>query len=236
MSVLVHGLLIAALFLAAWLRLLDWESAGPAGDPLLSGGGGGGGRAVRAVALPGFSAARPAQPAVQQTAEVTPEPVPTPVPVEELLTAPEPDVQIAATVPDTLIGAPDAGRGGSGSGGGMGSGRGTGEGSGTGPGSGSGSGGGEGAGGPGSGGAAPVPRQVILPPLDYPRTMRGQRVAVTFWVGTDGRVRRVELEPEIADRGFAKRFRDVMMQYRFRPARSPEGTPIAGTTTVTIAF
>ena len=77
---------------------------------------------------------------------------------------------------------------------------------------------------------------MILPPLDYPKSLRGKTVAVTFWVGTDGRVERVATEPEISDGGFAKKFDDVMKNYRFRPARSPEGTIIAGTTTVSITF
>lgn len=82
----------------------------------------------------------------------------------------------------------------------------------------------------------PEPRQVILPPLDYPRSMRGRTVAVTFWVRVDGRVERVELAPEIDDRGFAKKFVEVMRNYRFRPARSADGVAVAGTTTVSVTF
>jgi TonB family protein len=77
---------------------------------------------------------------------------------------------------------------------------------------------------------------VILPPLDYPRSLRGRTIAVTFWVGTDGRVERVALDPEIEDRGFAKKFAEVMRNYRFRPARSADGVAIAGTTTVSVTF
>ena len=72
--------------------------------------------------------------------------------------------------------------------------------------------------------------------MDYPKSLRGKTVAVTFWVGTDGRVERIETVPAISDGGFAKKFADVMKNYRFRPAKSPEGTIIAGTTTVTITF
>lgn len=77
---------------------------------------------------------------------------------------------------------------------------------------------------------------MILPPLDYPRDLRGQSVAVTFWVSAQGRVERVALEPEIDDRGFAKKFAEVMRNYKFKPARSAEGVAIAGVTTVTITF
>jgi TonB family protein len=72
--------------------------------------------------------------------------------------------------------------------------------------------------------------------MDYPKNLRGKTFAVTFWVGTDGRVEAVSVAPEITDGGFAKKFADVMKNYRFRPARSPEGTIIAGTTTVSITF
>jgi hypothetical protein len=66
--------------------------------------------------------------------------------------------------------------------------------------------------------------------------MRGRTIAVTFWVASDGRVERVALDPEIDDGGFSKRFSDVMRHYRFRPARSPEGVAIPGTTTVSVTF
>lgn len=161
--------------------------------------------------------------------EVVPPPIPQPDPVEPAL-VPTP---IDTLRPQDSLPA-SGGRGGTGSGGGAGSGTGPGEGSGVGPGSGSGTGGGVGG---GSGRATPPqPRQVILPPFDYPRDMRGQTFAVTFWVGTDGKVARVAVEPPMTDRGFARRFADVMRNYRFRPARSADGMSIPGTTTVTISF
>jgi TonB family protein len=82
----------------------------------------------------------------------------------------------------------------------------------------------------------PEPRQLILPPLDYPRAMRGRTVAVTFWVKVDGRVERVELDQPIDDRGFQKKFLEVMRHYRFRPARGPDGLVVPGVTTVTVTF
>jgi TonB family protein len=66
--------------------------------------------------------------------------------------------------------------------------------------------------------------------------MRGRTIAVTFWVATDGRVERVALEPEIEDKGFAKKLAEVMRNYRFRPARAPDGQIIPGTTTVSVTF
>ena len=234
LSILLHGAVIGALFFARWRDIRGWEEILDPGTAQGRSGGGGGGGSITVVALPALQ--RPAPVAVVVTvpppviAVPTPEVLPVPDPVEPVFQAAPTDT----LPPDSVSTRSDGGRGGTGSGGGRGSGTGPGDGSGVGPGSGSGTGGGVGA---GSGRATPPqPRQVILPPFDYPKEMRGQTFAVTFWVGTDGRVARVAVEPAIKDRGFAKRFAEVMRNYRFRPARSAEGTPIPGTTTVTISF
>lgn len=122
----------------------------------------------------------------------------------------------------------------------------TGDAAGTGGGSGGGSGTGSGPGtGPGMGpadslpedrSAPPRPRQEVLPPLDYPRTLRGRSVDVTFWVGVDGRVERVEVSPPLDDARFQRSFLETMRRYRFHPARGPGGSPVPGTRTLTITF
>jgi len=66
--------------------------------------------------------------------------------------------------------------------------------------------------------------------------MRGMRIAVTFWVAVDGRVQRVEFDPAVPDRGYARRLAEVMRDYRFRPARDESGRAVPGTTTVTLTF
>jgi len=76
----------------------------------------------------------------------------------------------------------------------------------------------------------------VLPPADYPKDMRGRQVEVTFYVTADGRVDRIDVAPEIRDGGFARKFAEAMRNYRFRPARSPAGAPVPGTTTVTVFF
>jgi len=233
LALVLHGLLIGFIIIANWREVLSWSPVTRIGDPEAGRGGGGGGGGARAVALPAFQ--RPqAQPAV------TPAPVPPPppevVPEPTPVPPPPPPAEVAPPTPaptDTAT-SPSPGQGGTGTGGGKGTGTGTGTGSGAGPGTGPGS--GPGSGGEGGRGFPPEPRQVILPPLDYPRSLRGATVAVTFWVRVDGRVERVEMQPEIEDRGFAKKFAEVMRSYRFRPARSPEGQVIAGTTTVRVSF
>jgi hypothetical protein len=52
----------------------------------------------------------------------------------------------------------------------------------------------------------------------------------------DGRVDHVVSFPDIPDRGYAKKFEDAMRSYRFRPARSPDGTPVPGVAIVHISF
>jgi hypothetical protein len=59
---------------------------------------------------------------------------------------------------------------------------------------------------------------------------------VTFFVAPDGRVEHVEVQPTIAHGGFARKFDETMRSYRFRPARSAAGVPIAGSTTITVSF
>jgi len=59
---------------------------------------------------------------------------------------------------------------------------------------------------------------------------------VTFWVRVDGRVERYQVDPEINDRDYARKFDEVMRAFRFTPARAPDGTRVSGTTTVTFTL
>jgi hypothetical protein len=65
-----------------------------------------------------------------------------------------------------------------------------------------------------------------------PKALRGQHVDVTFWVGIDGRVERTEVEPPIVDDKYRDYFSDVMLKFRFHPARSPSGAAVPGTVTM----
>jgi len=117
---------------------------------------------------------------------------------------------------------------GGGAGGGTGPGIGPGQGPGTGP----------GAGGGGQGGTIRPPelRDLAFPFDTPPKELRGASLAVTFWVRVDGQVDRYEVEPAIDDRDYARKFDEVIRAFRFTPARAPDGSKVAGTTTVTFTL
>ena len=82
----------------------------------------------------------------------------------------------------------------------------------------------------------PEPRQLILPPAEVPKTLRGVTIAVTFLIGPEGRVDEVRFSPEPDDRGFGRKLEEILRSYRFRPARGTDGLPIAGTFAVQLTF
>lgn len=195
-------------------------------------GGGGGGRTF-IVSLPAPAPAERVPEVVRRSAP----PVRVPVVAPPIL----PPVETPPPVPaDTVTRAPadSAGTRGTGGGsqGGAGTGTGPGSGAGTGPGSGPGRGGGTGGTGTGSLARGPEPRQLILPPFEFPRSMRGMTIQVTFVVESDGRVSDVVFVPEVPDRGYGKQLERTMKSYLFRPARSDEGLPVRGATVVHITF
>ncbi len=231
-SLALHGLVIA--LVASSVRR-DWARtpiAGPIAITLPAMGGRGGGGSREAYITP------PSEPAPPRVRERVPEPPvveppvvvppPEPVPVEPPDTKPE-VVAAPAPAPDTVASGGSAGGAGAGAGPGTGGGTGSGIGTGSGPGAGTGAGGG----GPGR---PPEPRQLVIPPSDFPRELRGRRIEVTFFVAPDGRVQHIEVVPAIAHGGFARKFDETMRNYRFRPARSPAGAPVPGSTTITVSF
>lgn len=196
------------------------------------GGGGSGGTRMDYVALPPAAPAATTAVPVQPPPPVLSLPEPEPLPVVAAVQASVDTLRPAAAGTPDSTGASSGGAAagsGAGSGGGSGGGQGTGRGTGT--------GGGTGAGTGGEGGLArpPEPRQLIIPP-EFPRSMRGVRLSVTFWVAADGRVQRVEFDPEVPDRGYGRRLEAVLRDYRFRPARDEQGRAVPGTTKVTLTF
>ena len=158
------------------------------------------------------------------------------------MVVPPPLEPVPATPPDTqpsvAVAPPDSAGASGATSGGAGPGTGPGAGGGTGGGAGTGAGPGVGAGriGEGGRGRPPEPRQLVIPPSDFPKELRGRRIEVTFFVAADGRVEHIDVVPAIAEGGFARKFDQTMRNYRFRPARSAAGAPVAGSTTITISF
>jgi outer membrane biosynthesis protein TonB len=237
LSVLVHALVIALAIRSGerlWSRTL--APGDPALDPGGGGGGGGGGPRVAYITLP-----PPVEPTLPRQSAVTPPPprprieptpaVPSPAPVEPapppspepIDTQPAPAAEAASGPTETGPGAgPGAGGGGTGPG--------------IGPGEGGGAGSGTGGGGQGGMVRPPELRDLAFPFDTPPKELRGASLAVTFWVRVDGRVDRYEVAPEIADRDYARKFDEVIRAFRFTPARAPDGTTVAGTTTVTFTL
>lgn len=229
------GLVGSLLFHFALILLLyyvingDFETVIERGTPLSpqrgGGGGGGGGEFVALPAPP--QAPKAAPPPVQRQ----PEPVvmqSVPVTVPENIPPPVDSVPKAAPeAASSAGGSPGTGPGtGGGTGGGAGTGNGPGTGAGTGPGTGTGGAGGRGR-------RAESKRQVFPPMESAPKELRGRSISVTFWIGVDGKVLRFEITPPIEDRGYAKKFAEVMREQEFKPARGPDGFPVPDSVTYT---
>jgi hypothetical protein len=233
-SLLFHGLLLG-LLVAHGERV--WSRTLSPGDPALRGGssaGGGSGESrVAYITLPSIP-----EPAAAPKPKVDP-PVPPPQPVVLPVPSPAPEQpQVVTPQPvdsmTTVAAARGAPAGDSAAGAGAGQGTGpAGE-----PGRGNGPGAGPGGGPGGEGGKVrpPEPRDMAFPFDTPPKELRGVSLNVTFWVRVDGKVERYTVEPEIKDRGYAKKFDEVMRAFRFTPARAPDGTRVPGTTRISFTL
>jgi hypothetical protein len=233
LSVALHLLVI---LLAVRVGITTVEERGnPFADFAQRFGGGGGGGTGGSVAFITPPAAPPPPAPVPEAVEVPVVPVVTPTVVPAPVPEPVEAPVVAVAPPDTVpAGAGGSAGTGGGSGGGAGTGQGVGTGSGTGAGSGGGSGGGVGGG--GRAGSPPKTQQLIVPPLDHPRALRGRTLEVTFQIDRNGRVTDIAVSPPIADRGYSRKFDEVMRGYRFSPARDPDGVAVAGVLTVEVSY
>lgn len=201
------------------------------GVPGMAPGGGGGGAGgtpeIRYVDLVAAAPA-PASPRVEQREPEVVVPVPTVVaPRVEMpkpMAAIEPTTLALPVAPPgsqaTAPGDPGPGAGGlgPGTGGGIGSGQGRGVGSGR----------GDGAGGEGGDVLAPEPRASPFPFDRPPADADGVEFTVRFYVDERGRVQRVTIAPEIADRGYRRKVIAVFESWTFYPARTLDGRPVKG--------
>ncbi|MGD8727460.1 MAG: hypothetical protein PVH40_07425 [Gemmatimonadales bacterium] len=228
-SAAIHGAVIVVLAVGAALGSDEvFRSVGGPGPR--GGGGGGGGTVIQHIDLPPLETAGAVE--VQQEERPAPQ-----------LQLPNPSLAQLATstqrvelreVTGQIVPALRLGRG-PGSGGGEGAGTGSGGGVGSGQGTGVGSGRGPGTGGEGGSIFPPEPKFIIVP-ADRPNSVRGKEYAVHFWVNAEGRVTRVEVDPEISDRDYRRKFVDQMFQFQFTPARTLDGEAVEGEIVIPIAL
>ena len=208
------------------------------GDPKLPGNssaGGSGGSRVAYITLPSLPRAE-SPPQFTVTIPVPPptKPVQTAMPVPEQLVEVRPEIAETAAVAPPVDTAPASREGstGTGTGGSRGAGTAAGAGVGAGPGAGTGA----GVGGEGGTMRPPEPRDMSFPFDAPPKELRGISLNVTFWVRSDGRVERHQVEPQIRDRKYARKFDEIMREFRFTPARAPNGSRVAGTITISVTL
>lgn len=219
------GAAIATVVHVAIALLMFWKGAeallelGGGGAGPRGGGGGGGRPAATIFTLPASAAPRTVDVAAPPAVIVDQLPMPT-VKVEDLAHIEVPRQDIAVTVP---IGTGNGTTGGPGQGPGTGGGTGTGTGTGTGSDE-----------GPGTGGGGGDIFGASLLGFNLPATcFRGHMIA-RFWVAADGRVTRVEMLPPPRDGSCRRDMAERLMIYKFRPATTRDGQPVASVTEVKI--
>ena len=80
----------------------------------------------------------------------------------------------------------------------------------------------------------PEPAQLVIPPMPSPASLRERTLTVQFFVNASGHVDSIAAD-SIDDRRYRDRFRDAMLNYRFRPATWRK-CPVAGTTSIRVSF
>jgi len=225
----VHALILF-LFLEPLLSASSFKGKivlGGGGPGLAGGGGGGNGGALREKVQ--FIRVR-SDPTVMPPS--TPPPVPAVKPPPPRIPTPSP-VTPAPSVP--AVSPPSASSGGTGNAGTAGAGPGSGGGVGSGVGSGKGS-----AVGPGTGGGPgknypPTPREVFLPPLPEPASVRGQHLKAWFYVDEHGNSTLLSFEHS-RDGGYNKLLEQTLRATRFRAGVRADGTPARDTAMIEIIF
>jgi protein TonB len=76
---------------------------------------------------------------------------------------------------------------------------------------------------------------VILPPTPPP-SARGKTVVLRLTVDARGQVRGVDVTTSTGDRGFDNRLKRTASDWRFNPARQPDGKPVAAQVDISFSF
>jgi outer membrane biosynthesis protein TonB len=212
-SVLLHALLVWLFREAHPVPEINFAAAGEQADDDRAAAGGG-------MELITLVEARP--PAEPEPEPVPVEPVPVPQEVPREVPPPPPEEPVRA--PPQSTGQTAA----------AGEGRGRDAGPGTETGTGAGDGGTSES---GTGVSAPVPRGMILPPSDRPRSLSGKTVTVYLFVDVRGSVVRdsTRLNPSTGDSRFDNRLKQQAGEWRFRPA-TQAGQPVPSWFPYSITF
>jgi protein TonB len=197
------------------------------GGPGPSGGGGGGTRGtggvmqerMRFVQIAPPPTAKADVPVIKPPVVQPPKPPePTPVPP-----APQPAAETKDASQVTGVGGGSGNDGtagaGPGSGGGVGSGVGTGRGTGVGPGTGGGTG----------KIYPPTPTNLVILPIPVPAKVRPYKLVAFFDVDERGNTTLLSFNPS-KDASYNKKIREMLLEFRFRPAVRADGTPVRDTT------
>ena len=224
-SVLLHALLLFLVAGPVWMHDTLFAVREGAGGRGPAGGGGGGTRGTGGVLQERVRFIQMAPPAAKVAAPVivppvpvvTPKPVPPPTPSA----APATETKDASQVAGVGGGSGTDGSAGSGpgSGGGVGSGVGTGRGSGVGPGTGGGTG----------KIYPPTPTNLVILPIPVPAKVRPYKLIAFFDVDERGNTTLISFNPS-KDSGYNRKIREMLLEFRFRPAVRADGTPVRDTT------
>ncbi len=228
-SLFVHALILF-LFLGPVLSSSNFTATPTQGGGGAGPAGGGGGGSPSSQERLQFVRVRSDPTSVPTTPPLVPPPkiVPPKIAAPQIVTPP---VATSAQIPLQPVtagagtgtaGTPGAGPG---SGGGVGSGIGTGRGSGLGPGTG---------GGPGKDYPAKV-RDLFLPPLPAPPSLRGFHLIAWFDVDEKGNSKLLGFNPS-PDRSYNRQLGDVLKSLRFRPGVHADGTAKRDTASVEFIF
>ena len=237
---LILVLLIVPFFLPAAVIAPIEQGAGGAGP---AGGGGGGSRGSGGSTVETLRYVRLAPDPVPTPTSLPaiPSPVPTPKaePVKPAPVEPppvkSPEQQSVVPAPQTTVASSAGVAGGRGTDGTAGVGPGSGGGTGSGVGAGKGSANGAGTGGGTQTNYPPTVLNLTLPPIPYPKSVRGWTMRANFDVDSTGRVLDLQVN-ESPDRSFDRQLATVLRTYRWRPGTRPDGSPLRMTAQLSIDF
>lgn len=225
-SLILHALILFLVLSPVYMHDALHAVREGAGGPGPAGGGGGGRRGFGSVVQERvrFVMAPPPASEKSQAPEVKPVVPPPTLPTPPVV-APTPPVSAPSTDASVVPGV----GGGTGNDGGAGSGSGAGGGVGSGVGTGRGSSIGAGTGGGTGKLYPPTPTNLVILPIPVPAKVRPYKLIAYFDVDEKGNTTLLSFNPS-KDANYNKKIREMLLEFRFRPAVRADGTPVRDTT------